>query len=79
LCCRRLAARTVDILVNANKIPIDWDVHGRPWFLCPACDRPRQHLYLDELVSIIYARARPSTSGAVNGSFDWLEQYAADR
>jgi hypothetical protein len=46
----RLAARTVDILVNGNRVPVDWDVQGRPWFLCPACGRRRQHLYLDELV-----------------------------
>jgi hypothetical protein len=46
----QLAARSVDILVNGNRVLVDWDVHGRPWFLCPACDRRRQHLYLEELV-----------------------------
>jgi hypothetical protein len=38
-----------DILVNGNRVPVDWDVQGRPWFLCPVCGRRRQHLYLDEL------------------------------
>ena len=39
-----------NILVNGNRVPITWDVQGRPWFVCPGCGRHRQHLYLDELL-----------------------------
>jgi hypothetical protein len=36
--------------VNGNRVPITWDVQGRPWFVCPGCGQHRQHLYLDELL-----------------------------
>ena len=46
----QLARQTPDILVNGNRVPIAWDVQGRPWFVCPGCGQHRQHLYLDELL-----------------------------
>src|SRR5215470_7596086 len=45
-----LAARTPNLLVDGNPIPIVWDepMEGvaRPWFECPRCGRRCRHVYL---------------------------------
>jgi hypothetical protein len=37
-------------------VPVVWDEHARPWFLCPACGRRCKHVYLDELACRICCR-----------------------
>jgi hypothetical protein len=52
----QLARHTPDVLVNGHRVPVVWDEHARPWFLCPACGRRCKHVYLDELACRICCR-----------------------
>jgi hypothetical protein len=45
----RLARHGADISVNGNRVAVVWDDQARPWFLCAACGRRCEHLYLNEL------------------------------